>query len=170
MARIIYTAELEQSTPLTVDETSWVYNGLDCCVTAEVYAALRAQHDDVAETTYTISRDLQGPILEMNMTGILVDGHSLTEEKNRLDSVISTVEDQLNYILKEGYGQELNWRSPKQLLFFLYDYLKLPIQRKRNVHGQYAPTSDRMALERLRHHFVAAPFVNHMLILRDLGK
>lgn len=168
--KIIHTEDLTHRTALNPDETSWVYNGLDCCVTLEVWDNLRANLTNQTESTYALSRALQGPILDMNMHGILVDREELERVKGMILVAMDRLERQLARILKEGYGRDLNWRSPPQLSEFLYTYLLLPVQRKRNAQGRMAPTTDRSALENLSHHFSAAPFISHMLALRDLGK
>jgi len=50
-----------------------VYNGLDCAITAEILDVLLPQLDDHTSKTYEFSRALQGPVLEMQLRGILVD-------------------------------------------------------------------------------------------------
>ena len=43
--KIFDTANLDEKLmkTLSADDASWIYNGLDCCVTAEVYNALEKQ-------------------------------------------------------------------------------------------------------------------------------
>ena len=168
--KIIRTENLTPKTALNPDETSWVYNGLDCCVTLEVWEKLQPNLTPRTRETYKLSKALQGPILDMNMHGILVDAERLEQVKAEIVSKVARLERQLKRILIEGYGFDLNWRSPTQLKDFLYNYLLLPVQRKRNSNGKLAPTADRAALENLSHHFSAAPLISHMLVLRDLGK
>jgi len=80
------------------------------------------------------------------------------------------LEQQLNEILREGIGLDINWRSPKQLKDLLYGVMGLPPVRKRNAQGFMAPTANREALEKLSHYFIAEPICAHMLGLRDLEK
>jgi DNA polymerase-1 len=168
--RIINTADLTPETVLSPDEASWVYNGLDCALTAEIYEALAPQIDDGCRETYELSRALQAPVLDMNMHGLLVDMHALAELKTSMRQQIAALEAGLDEILREGYGIELNWRSPAQLQDFLYRYLRLPIKRKRNANGGFSPTSDRNTLEELQFYVTARPAISYILALRDLAK
>lgn len=170
MVKIFDTSTLTKTTPLTRDETDWVYNGLDCCVTLEILNELLPQLDSTTRPTYEFSKSLQAPILEMSMRGILID-------ENRRQSVLAgytkqmaQLEAQLNEIIKDGIGCEINWRSPTQLKKLLYNVMKLPPVRKRNAQGFMAPTANREALEKLSHYFIAEPVCTHMLALRDLEK
>jgi DNA polymerase I-like protein with 3'-5' exonuclease and polymerase domains len=134
--RIIQTGDLtpqNQSQILpTETEKLWVYNGLDCCVTAEVLDALIPELDNQTTATYTFSRELQGPALDMRLRGVLVDG----EQKERVISEflerISELEDSLERIAVEGldlFG--FNWRSNPDLHTLFYDRLGItPIREK----------------------------------------
>lgn len=171
MARIIQNADLTEATPLSPDEKSWIYNALDCCVTHEVHSVLVPQLDDTTTFTYELELALRAPILDMTMRGLLVDqerrGKVLTtfrEEETRL-------RDQLNRITSEGIGfGQINPLSPDQLKELLYDCMGLPVQRARNTHGRFVPTTGRAALEKLQEYFLAQPVVSHILAIRDLRK
>lgn len=168
--KIVDTATIDPALPLSADYSSWLYNGLDSCITVEVYEVLHAQLDEVDGAIYDISKALQAPILDMNMHGILVDMHELVIFQTEIRGEMQRLEASLDELLKEGYGYELNWRSPKQLQDFLYGYLRLPPKRKRNSKGGFSPTTDRDALEELQFYITALPFLKHLLALRDLGK
>jgi DNA polymerase I len=170
MAKIFDTGTLTKTTQLTQDETDWIYNGLDCCVTLEIAETLLSQLDPVAEKTYNFSKALQAPILEMSMRGILIDENRRQSVLSLYTSQMARVEEQLNQIIKGGIGCEINWRSPAQLKKLLYDVMGLPPVRKRNAQGFMAPTANREALEKLAHYFIAEPICSHMLFLRDLEK
>jgi len=170
MATIIDTATIPIDASHDADTASWLYNALDCFITADVYNAILPELDEATRPTYELSRALQAPILDMNMHGILVDQHSLTENKMMLQAEINRLETQLDRIMRDGYGTVLNWRSPQQLANFLYNYLQLPRKRKRNAKGEMAITTDRKTLEGLSIYTTAKPFINHMLALRDLAK
>jgi len=71
--RIIHTHESKPEDLENQWERDQVYNGLDCCVTAEILDVLLPQLDDHTKATYAFSRALQGPVLEMQLRGILVD-------------------------------------------------------------------------------------------------
>lgn len=171
MAKIIHNADLTPSTPLTLDERSWVYNALDCCVTHEVFGKLRPQLTNQTEAVYNLSRDLRAPILDMTMRGILVDQVRREEVLAEYIKEEKRLEVNLNRITKEGIGYgPINPRSPDQVKELLYDYMQLPVQRAKNAQGRFAPTTGRAALEKLLGYFLAQPVVAHILAIRDTRK
>lgn len=174
--RIIQTQTLQPSS-LSRDDSLYVYNGLDCMITYEVLDALLPQLTPTTHKTYEFSRALQGPILEMNARGVLID-------KQRRDQVladyrkdINRLADQLNAILRDGIGWDYEltknrknpWPSDQQLQDLFYNVMGLPVQKIRGTDG-YRPTVNRDALEKLEHYFYAEPIVRHLLSLRDVGK
>lgn len=169
---------LRPGEPRSETERLWVYNGLDSCVTLEVLEALLPQLDNLTGATYDLSRALQGPVLEMNMRGILVDEIKRRKVITSLYSDIDRLEQQLHRIVHDGTGytefrdsgRTKAWRSNVQVAALLYDVLKLPAIRKRSVNGELSRTVNREALERLQIHFIARPIVSHILLLRDIGK
>lgn len=175
MARIINTADLitpEAMSALTEDDRYWVYNGLDVCVTEEVRQVIQPHLDNTTASTYDFSKNLQAPVLEMMMRGLLVNQPRRMQVIKKFEGHLAQLEAQLHEILYQGVGitGDFNWRSPKQLLELLYGTLDLPVQRKRNSKGVMAPATDRDSLEKLSNYFIAEPIINHLLGLRDLGK
>lgn len=168
--RCIETGSLTPTSLTSDTEKLWVYNGLDCGVTYEVLDALVPEADNIAWGTYSYSRSLQGPILEMNMRGLLVDQDARAESLAGYVSDIEQVSAQLDSIVRDGIGVDMNWRSPKQLMSLLYDVMQLPVVKKRNANGGMSPTVNRDALEKLGSYFIAQPVINHLLILRDIDK
>lgn len=162
--KIINTAEMTTFPP-SETEKLWIYNGLDCCITAEVLDALLPQLDNQTRATYEFSKALQAPCLEMKLRGVKVDQIARAEAIEALQTKSDRVERNLNEILREGLGIGINWRSPVQTKQLFYDILRLPPVKKR---GQI--TTDRDALERLSTYFFAEPLVNHILFLRDVNK
>jgi DNA polymerase-1 len=170
MAEIIDTSTLDLS-HYNSDEVYWLYNGFDCCLTEEIFSTLSPMIDDTARKTYEFSKSLQGPVLEMNLRGILVNKRRKSRVVTELTRKLRQLEDQLEYLITEGVGiPNLNWRSPHQLKRLLYDVMQLPVQKKRNSAGVYAPTTDEDALEKLCNYFIAEPICNHILALRGIGK
>lgn len=170
MAKIINTADLNFAAHDS-DEIYWLYNGLDCVVTADVLQALLPQADDVALRTYEFSKALQAPVLEMNLRGLRVNKKRKMQVITDITAKISRLEEQLDAIIQDGIGAPgANWRSPKQLKELLYDVMQLPVQKKRNTNGVFTATTDEAALEKLANYFIAEPICNHILVLRELGK
>lgn len=170
MARIIQTAELDLSV-LSADEIHWCYNGLDCCVTGEVFENLRGVVDETALQTYEFSKALQAPILEMSCRGLLINQPRRMKVVQDMRRKLVQLEANFQTLVREGVGvSDLNWRSPVQLGNLFYKVMNLPVQKKRKSNGTYGPSTDRDALEKLGNYYIAEPIVNHLLALRDLGK
>lgn len=170
MARIINTATADFSS-FNADTNHWVYNGLDNCLTYEIYQELNATIDDTARRTYEFSKALQAPVLEMNLRGLLVNQNRRRQVIKDFEEKTRILEGQLATILGGVFDlRDFNWASPTQCKNLLYEVMQLPVQRRRNSNGVFAPSTDRAALEKLSIYFIAEPIINHILILRDLGK
>ena len=115
MARIINTADLTQESSLNANDSLWIYNGLDCCVTEEVRQNLHPMLDNVATATYEFSKSLQAPVLEMAMRGLLVNQQRKHRVLAEMRQKLSLLQEHFDIILREGVGIEpINWRSPTQ--------------------------------------------------------
>jgi DNA polymerase-1 len=170
MVKIFDTALLDE-TVLTPDEQHWLYNGLDNCITLEVFEELSRTIDDTARRTYEFSLALQAPVLEMNMRGVLVNQNRRREVIRDFERKQAQLEYQLMTLLGGVFDlRQFNWASPKQVKDLLYETMRLPVQKKRNANGIFAPSTDREALEALSLYYIAEPVINHILGLRDLGK
>lgn len=168
MVKIIDTAQVDFNA-VSADENHWLYNGLDCCVTGEIFTELNNTIDDCARQTYEFSKALQGPVLEMNLRGVLVNQNKRRQVTVEMEHKRAQLGEQFNAIVRDGIGIEpVNWNSPKQLGNLLYDVMGLPVQKKRNAHGIYARTTNRDALENLSQYYIAEPVVNHLMALADL--
>lgn len=164
--RIIQTAELTPTSLKTDTERLWVYNGLDCCVTYEVLDALLPQLDNQTGNTYSFSRELQGPALDMRLRGVLVDAERKARVISDFMEQMSELESSLERIAVEGLGIfGFNWRSNANLRTLFYDRLGIPVIKKQ---GQ--PTVNREALEKMEAYFIARPVIAHLVLLRELGK
>jgi DNA polymerase I len=165
--RIINTEAIKPTDLRTQTERDWVYNGLDACVTGEILDALLPQLDNHTAATYTFSRDLQGPALEMRMRGILVDNHRRLEVIEEYYDTLDALERGLERIAVEGIGMpRFNWRSnpDKQALF--YDYLGIP-----EVKRGGRPTTNVDALEKISAQYtIARQCCAHLIAMSDLGK
>ena len=172
--RSIKTHELSQIDLLKLSEIEklWIYNGLDCCVTSEVLDALLPDLDNMTRQTYEFEKELQAPVLEMKLRGILVDRSKVDEVINEYQRIYTRVEENLVEIVRESFGlHDFNWRSPLQLKSLLYETMQIPPVKKRNAKGLYEPTVNRDALERLAgSYLLTKPIISHVLRLRDIGK
>jgi len=170
--RLIQTADLtvERLAGLSALDRELIYNGLDTMVTLEVMEALLPQFDNTTQGTYNFSRDLQGPILEMMVRGLLVDQPRRYRVLADVKASIKRLAHNLDRIIREGIGTQVSWRSPAQLSNLLYNVLGIPPKRKRGAQGMY-PTTNREALEFLgANYLLAEPICTHLLALRDLDK
>lgn len=168
--KVIRTEELTENSLSSSTEKLWVYNGLDCCVTLEVFEAIEPQLDNTSRATYEFSKALQGPILEMNMRGVLIDPDEVRKSLAAYETDIARLISQFNRLVNEGFGLTINPASPAQLKHLFYDVMRLPVVKKRNAQGGYGPSVDRNALEKLSVHFYAQPIIAHILAIRDLQK
>jgi len=142
-----------------------VYNGLDCCVTQDVFNAIHPQLDEDTARTYEFSKALQGPVLEMRIRGVLVDQARRMEVVDELFEQADVLERQLNRIVLDGVGlPTFNWRSPVDLQRLLYHELDIkPIIRG----GR--PTVDRGAREKIESYPIATQIIKHINALTELG-
>lgn len=165
MARIIRT---DLSTPDQFDEMGreWIYNGLDCCVTSEVLDGMQPQLTNITSATYNFSRELQGPVLEMGLRGVLVDQWRKQEVIDTIVDNMEMLEAHVERLALEGVGMmSFKWGSPADRATLFYDKLGLPVVKKGG-----RPTTDRNALEKLDGYLVARPFTRHLMALGELRK
>lgn len=161
--KIINTAEVLPH-DLSSQEREWVYNGLDCCVTAEVLEVLLPQLDNHTAATYNFSRDLQGPMLDMRIRGVAVDSWRVRTVIEEFRDKLELLQGQLETLVHEGLGVwDFNWRSPTDLRYIFYDVLGIP-----PVMRGGSPSVNRDALERLENYFAATQIVKHIQMMRDL--
>jgi len=164
--KIIDSSTLDRDTLERLDKTTrdWLYNGLDTCVTLEVFQALEPQLDNLSGAVYNFSRDLQGPVLEMNMRGLLVDLDQRDALVKEYERQIAYVEGHFLRLVREGIGWDIQkWNSPGQVATLLYDVIGV---KEIKVRGKR--TANRDALEKLASlYYDVEPLVNHILFMRD---
>lgn len=173
--KIFNTADLnEQSLArFSPDEASWIYNGLDCCVTAEIYNELASQLESEppeVRDTYAFCLRKQAPIFETSLRGTLIDKRALQNTLDEFRRNLAELNSRFQRIMVGVFGHELNWRSPVQLKTLFYGELGLKEVKKRNANGLYVATVNREALESFRFYLHAAPLANFILAMRDVGK
>ena len=153
---------------LTTEETysgqdaSWLYNGLDCCVTKEIFDELddqlKASPENVQQT-YQETLEKLPCFMEMSLRGIKVDTRRLTAERQKIFKQLMHLESNFRFLTKEIFDDEINAGSWQQVAYLLYIYLGLP-----------GKGTDRERLMYLRRNFFARPFIDHILKIRDLRK
>jgi DNA polymerase I-like protein with 3'-5' exonuclease and polymerase domains len=145
------------------------YNGLDCCLTLEVFEEISRQFNAPPEI-YDFERALQAPYLEIMLRGFRVDRVGRNQAATELRGRIENLQTRLNRLASAVWDRPLNPRSPKQLQEFFYSSMKLP-EVKVGIKGEWKISTAREALEKLEEKYLhARPFVNAILAIRDLGK
>jgi len=162
--RIIKTHEMNPE-----DLPSWdrdqIYNGLDCCITLDVFDGLIPQVDEYTNATYEFSKALQAPTLEMRVRGVLVDQARKAAVIDEYYEIMERVEANLLRIVHEGVGMaNFNYRSTKDLAALFYNELGISPIRKSG-----RPTVDRGAREKLEIYPIAEQLVKHINLLTELG-
>lgn len=161
-------------TNLSSDETLWVYNGLDSCITLEVFNHIHPQlESDTSAITYAFTRSLMGPAYTLQTRGIKVDTKLVQElldptSPKSFPSLALKLKSTLNTLAHAVWSKPLNPRSFVQLKKFFYTHLNVPpiyIQKK----GERKLSCNREALEKIRDgHLIAVPFVQLILKIREL--
>ena len=157
---------------LTADQVLQVYNGLDVCLTTEIFNTVSREHESsrhIWEPIYNFEKALQAPYLDLMQRGILVDEMSRRNAAIELRGKIETLQSWLDAMAFPVWGKGLNPRSPLQLKQFLFEHMRLPEQWL-SKKGVRSLSVSREALEKLDDYIYARPFVNVILAIRDLGK
>jgi len=175
MVKLFDTAHLDENLMRTLssNEASWIYNGLDCCVTGEIYQSLRAQLDEEdprVQATHDFTTRKLAPFVEMALRGTLVDGQVLAATVDDLWKSRRDLDAKFQRIMREVFGGELNWNSPTQVKQLLYSRLGLKPIKARNAKGFYAETVGEEALEYLKIYLHVRPIVSMILTLRGIAK
>jgi len=161
--RIINTTD-ESLDSLPQWDRDQIYNGLDVCVTYDVFNALQSQLDPTSQATYDFSRQLQGPVLDMGFRGVLIDKERRDNVIEELYNTIDTLSRNLERIVLDGVGMGIfNWRSNSNLRDLFYEELCLPTQRNKG-----RPTTDRNAREKLGYYPIATQICKHINVIADL--
>lgn len=165
---IFDTSALTPETRLTPSENLQVYNGLDVCLTLEIFEELSRQFN-TPPSIYEFEKALQGPYLDIMLRGFLIDEVSRRRAASECALKITHLRKILNRLAIAIWDKPLNPRSPEQLKQFFYGMMKLPevwISQK----GQRRVSTNREALEKLETYLYARPFISCILAIRDLSK
>ena len=145
MARIIKNTEIKDL-KLNTEQVLWVYCGLDCNLTTEIWSKLSPQLDNHTKNTYEFERNSLGPAISMVLRGLRVDERAVTMIRAPLQKKRLKLERMLNLFANAVWDKDLNHNSPVQLKAMLYEYLNLPVQIKYDK-GKQKISTDKEALE-----------------------
>lgn len=174
----INTSELtpERLAALSFGDSYQIYNGLDCCVTSEVFSALdeelKTTNDPGPQLVYDFERGMQAPALDMMLRGFKTDAFALREAVKELLKRKARLQNILDRYTKAIWGVTLNTGSPVQMREFFYYSPKglcLPEQHKIE-RGIRKVSTNRECLEKLSAYFYALPIINVILAIRDTSK
>ena len=155
---------------LSAFENDMVYNGLDCCITREVWDAIEPQFNSNQHpefrSTYEFSKALQGPVLEMNARGVRIDSARKAQVIDEFHDQLDHLERNLERIVLEGVGMPgFNWRSNDDLKHLFYTRLGIPA-----IRYQGRITVNRNALEKMEAYTIAKAIISHMSAMREIAK
>jgi DNA polymerase family A len=154
---------------LSAHDLYQVYNGLDTCVTMEIYEVLSKQLSPAAADLYRFEKGMQGLALDMMLRGFFTDAYVRQQLTAHYTKVKDRVESILNRFARAIWQRDLNPRSPKQLKEFFYGALALPEQTVFDK-GVRRVSTDRASLERLQAYFYTIPIINSIFEIRDATK
>lgn len=150
-----------------------VYNGLDCCLTFEIFEHLSKQlqqkNEPYQQLIYSFERGMQGPALELMERGWLIDEEQRKKGQELLRAKKFKLESILNSYGYALWDKSLNANSPAQLKKLFYEIMRFP-EHHSITQGQRKVSTNREALEKLSNYFYAVPLVNIILSLRETTK
>lgn len=161
---LIQTANLKQINDSSTNDQ--VYNGLDSCLTLEIFNKLQDKADN---PIYAFERALQAPILEIMLRGFRVDRREALKGVITLSSQINQINAILQRYAYAIWDAPLNPNSPAQIKKFLYEAMHLPEQWI-TFKGEKKLSVNREALEKLDDYLYARPILACLLAIRDLNK
>lgn len=164
----IQTSEITPETPLSARDARQIYNGLDVCVTLEVFEELSRSYNAPPEI-YSFERALQAPYMEIMNRGFRVDSQARASASAVLREREELLRVRLDLMAQAVWYRGLNPRSPKQLAEFFFEALHLPevwLSQK----GVRRLSTNREALEKCDIYMHARPFVSAILAIRDIAK
>ena len=158
---------------LTPNHAYWLYNGLDCCITAEVHDELITRLEGDTARIYAFERAMQGPALTMQLRGLRVDEKVRQENLEILqkdaEKLKKTAEEECKALGGSGFKWGIGMAPPApQLMKLFYDRMKLHVYRNKKTKN---PTVDKLALARIAKRYPKArKLAGATLTLRDWGK
>lgn len=148
-----------------------VYNGLDCCITMEVFEEINKDYSGrQVPAIYSFERALQAPYLEIMQRGFLVDDLARRAASTELRQRMTYLQEVLDEFARAVWDKGLNPRSPKQLQEFFYQRMRIP-EIQISIKGERKTSLNREVLEKLHDGYLfARPFTNLILAFREAAK
>lgn len=167
MVEIIATEEIRHLT-LSPDANFSAYNGLDVLNTLDLYNELKTLREPVVDKTYAFSKALQGPVIDMMLTGVKIDLARRNEALHYLRLTQFRYQEIINAFSDAVCGQPLNVESPQQMKDFFYKTMGIPEVKTRKGR-EFKVSADKEALEKIAQYFYARPIVTMILALREIN-
>lgn len=146
-----------------------LYNGLDCCVTHEVWQELVKIQGNTRNPIYGFERALQAPAIDMMLRGFAVDESERRKGVDFTEQNLGRLKRTLDTMALAVWDKPLNARSTQQLQKFFYSHMKLPEQWI-SQKGVRKLSMNREVLEKLEMYFHAMPIVATIIAIRDNEK
>ena len=167
------TSTLRQDNDLSAFDKEQIYNGLDCCLTFEVFEELdkilRERNDPAFINVYNFERALQAPAMDMMLRGWKIDEYERHSNEARLQKDLTRLQNILNRYSFAVWGKGLNANSPEQLKTFFYGAMGIP-EVSISFKGIKRVSTNREALEKVSDYFYALPIVKCIFAIRDVSK
>jgi len=132
----------------------WTYNGIDCCVTLEIFHELKRQLDALGRLPFYNRHyaDLLEPLLAMSLHGVRINEAKRAQKWEDMNRELRELETEI----AEWAGNPLHARtglSTTKLKKFLYEQLRLPKQLAKNTKGEKVVSTNEVAVRRLMQRF-----------------
>ena len=102
--------------PNSAEQNFQVYNGLDCCVTAEIFRKRYQNIDKHSRITYNFMRALQQPSLEMSLRGIRLDGTLVPEKVRHIQEEMERLTEIFRQCSEALWEEEILISSPQKII------------------------------------------------------
>lgn len=130
----------------TGEEQLWTYNVEDCVRTYEIaFALMKVQRQMSMTSVNDFQQSLFGPVMRTIQRGVRID----KDKRNRFAMELSDAIAEREKWLIAVCGHNLNPRSPLQMMKFFVEDLKMKPILKRRTSGEYTPTFDDEALQKI---------------------
>lgn len=131
-------------------ERLFLYNAKDSTICAEIDEELEKEFDEFSEEYGTDLREFYHRCVkpqhqfyfDLEKTGFCVNPQTKQFLTDKYEMWLFSLKERLN----AAAGFDININSPKQVAEFIYGYLSMPVQKRRNTKGLYSVTSDEDAV------------------------